>query len=256
MNRLLFVDDEREYVVDYVDKLSDKFAVDFCQTAEETIQKIMESHPYDAVVLDNQMPAPEGLPPSVTNGGQDTGIYILEKTKQRILSHSTPVVILTNRNPSSVRSSVQKLGLSEDEIQILRKKDTPYDKLPELVHRLLPRYIRSEATLLRHWDQNSVAVAVSDERVGWLEFDIPTFALRGSFQVGDHLPVGLKVDPQGNVISYQISEDARFSPRSRESFGDRLTAEIPKAPATLDDTEAMSRYQRELAEWTRSAGLR
>lgn len=256
MDRILFVDDELVYVADYIEALrTKKFRVDFCETAEESVRRMIDNEPYDLVVLDDQMPPPVGLSPSATNWGRDTGLWALGQAKERILSQATPVVILTNRKLEDVRSAVQKRGLPEVEMKILSKPDTPYEKLPEEIYRLLPRFTHCEATLLRYWDEQSAAVAVKDEHVGWLEFDVPARALPEGIQVGNRLPVGLKIDRHGDVLSYQIRADAGFLPQSGESVGEKLTADIPKPPATLDDPEAMANYRRDLAEWARSAGL-
>ena len=239
MSRLLVVDDEREYVTPYIEKLGARYAVDYCQSAEESVRMITGTDHYDALVLDNQMPPPEGVPASRTNFGQDTGLWILKEVEASIRVHSTSVVILTNRDLRNVRSSVEKLGFAEGAIEVLSKKTTPYEQLPDIVETLLPRVIRTNATVLRRWDDDSVALAVRDPRVGWFEFDIPASAVDRRRQVGDQLPVAIKVDRNGDVMSYHIRPDAIIASPETQRFGDQLTANIPKPPADLRDSAAV-----------------
>src|SRR5688500_12951592 len=124
MEKVLFADDEPEYVADYRDELEKLFDVDFCQTAEESVQKIQNAS-YCALVLDVQMPPPKNLPLSATNNGVDTGLWVLEQSREVIVRNSLPVILLTNRNPEVVKSRVQEMGLAEQAIEIRPKTNTP-----------------------------------------------------------------------------------------------------------------------------------
>jgi CheY-like chemotaxis protein len=256
MDTILFVDDEPEYVADYVEELKKSYHVDFCRTAQESVQKIRENNDYQALVLDVQMPAPEGLSPAATSNGVDTGLWVLREVQETIVKNSLPVILLTNRNPDIVKSGIQKLGLPDKGIEIRPKVYTSYEKLSKLLDGMLIQLISSEATVARIWPDKSAALSVTSDSIGWLEFDISEKALPKGACVGDRFQVMLKLDRHNNVVSYQIPADCEIVFRSADSFGAQLSKGIPNLPENLNDPVAMADYRKKMANWSESSGLK
>jgi len=144
MEKILFIDDEPEYIDPYLDELEKTFRVVFCQSAMESIQWIRQDDTFRAVVLDIQMPAPKDLSPSSTNNGVDTGLWVLREVYNIIVERPLPVIILTNRRSDAVEVSVHKMGFPEQMIEIHQKINTSNKKLPRLVDAILHRWPKSD----------------------------------------------------------------------------------------------------------------
>jgi CheY-like chemotaxis protein len=142
MDTVLFIDDEAFFARRYIEELKTNFTVIFCESAIEAIELIRNGDEFRAVILDIQMPPPKDLSPQTTNGGLDTGLWLLREVKDLVIQRPLPVAILTNRLPNVIQGTVDKMGFPEQLIEIRHKTDTPADKLVIRLQIMIQRWPR------------------------------------------------------------------------------------------------------------------
>jgi CheY-like chemotaxis protein len=142
MEQILFIDDEAFFSTRYIEELEKNYRVAFCESAIEAIRLIREIDEFRAIILDIQMPPPQGISPQVTNDGVDTGLWLLKEVREIIIQRPLPVVILTNRIPHIVENGVIRLVFPEQLIEVRQKTDTTTKKLVERVGVMTLRWSR------------------------------------------------------------------------------------------------------------------
>jgi CheY-like chemotaxis protein len=142
MDTILFIDDEAFFARRYIEELKTNFEVTFCESAMEAIEIIREGEEFKAVILDIQMPPPMGLSPQTTNGGLDTGLWLLREVRNIVIQRPLPVAILTNRLPNVIQDVVDKMGFPEQLIEVRHKTDTPAEKLVIRLNIMIRRWPR------------------------------------------------------------------------------------------------------------------
>ena len=137
-SRILFIDDERNQVQDYIEVLElDGFEVNFCQYKEDLFS-ILENQNFDVVVLDImlfQKPprSSDKFIPSSIDEVTTAGIKLLETLKK----YNYPIIILTNvpLNQISI-NNVQDFNL----IRKYQKVSTLPSQLSRIIHEILNRH--------------------------------------------------------------------------------------------------------------------
>ncbi len=111
------------------------------------------------------------------------------------------------------------------------------------------------ARLEHFWPDGAAAVSVKHDRIGWLEFDIPIAGLPQGIQPRDMFALHLRLDPEGNVISHQVSLSAEIIRPAEPSIGSLLSARIPQPPKDWNDPDEVANYEKMLAEWELKSGM-
>lgn len=135
---ILFVDDDRFFARTYTEQLEEAgFVVHYCQYGAE-IPRFIDEHPnIRAIILDIMMPTPEGIRPSVTNNGLDTGLWLLGEIREDVVHVPRPVLILTNRSPLALEERLPGLDMPNSVLQVRRKSETPAEELPRHIENLI-----------------------------------------------------------------------------------------------------------------------
>ena len=134
---IVFIDDDAFFSFPFVEELEETYDVTYFGQAQPGIEAIRCNLAIDAIVLDVMMPTPSGVASTATDGGLETGLWLLRQVKDLIIQRCTPVIILTNRAPSIVKQQVNQLEFPEGLITICTKSETPSFELPNEVKQLV-----------------------------------------------------------------------------------------------------------------------
>jgi len=135
---ILFIDDEEYKTVRYRQHLERRGSVvHYCERAEDAKQRMDDNPNINAIILDIMMPTPQGVSDAVTNQGQDTGLWLLVKIEEYVLSKPRPVLILTNRNVQAVEEGLKVLKLPPFLVDVRRKCETRAVDLPDRLETFL-----------------------------------------------------------------------------------------------------------------------
>ena len=135
---ILFIDDDEWFARRYVEELRKHGYVVYECTRASDVEGYLHEYPEIAgIVLDIMMPTPPGVPPTLTNDGLNTGLWLLERIKDYVVSGPRPVLIVTNRNPAIVTDRLSQLQFPAELVEIRRKMDTPAFYLPVCLERFL-----------------------------------------------------------------------------------------------------------------------
>jgi CheY-like chemotaxis protein len=137
---ILFIDDEPFFASRYVEELEKRYTVHFRDSAEAGLKAFDEHEAVGCVVLDIMMPPPEGVTLASTGDGLDTGLWVLETLKDKLIERRAPVIILTNRMASHVEETINGLGFPDGFIEVRSKIETPRFYLPHAIGRLLDKW--------------------------------------------------------------------------------------------------------------------
>ena len=124
MDSIFFIDDEAFFARRYIEELKGNFKVSFCDSAIEAIDQIRGADEFRALVLDIQMPPPQGHSLQITNDGLDTGLWLLQEIREIVIARPLPVAILTNRLPQVIEAAVKKMSFPDQLIEVHHKTDT------------------------------------------------------------------------------------------------------------------------------------
>lgn len=131
---ILFVDDERRYVDDYVEELRlSGFTVEYRKTVDAAHKFLLENlAQIDLLVLDIMMPPGELLQEAQTNHGLRTGERFYELARQ--LAPGLPVIILTNVIDEQVKERFEQ----EPSCWFIGKEDCfPFELVEEVIRILV-----------------------------------------------------------------------------------------------------------------------
>lgn len=135
---ILFVDDERFFARDYINALSAKFAVEFCEEVDEARRILCSPDTHiAAAVVDLQMPSPMELEDDEVVHFVDTGLWLLEKAFVNIVKRALPVVILTNREFPTFKERFEAMGFPERLVEVHIKFNTPSKKLITVMNQMM-----------------------------------------------------------------------------------------------------------------------
>jgi DNA-binding response OmpR family regulator len=193
--RVLVVEDE-EKIAGFVRRGLEEqgFSVDLCDRGDEAYDRI-QSHPYDAVVLDIMLPGRDGL--SVLRG--------LRQEKNPV-----PVILLTAR--SALDERVEGLNLGADDYLA---KPFYVEELAARLHALMRRSAGKEQSVLRAGDL-SVNLLTRDVRRGdrdvaltSREFNLLEYLMRSPGRVLTRTQIiehvwGYHFDPNTNLVDVHI----------------------------------------------------
>jgi CheY-like chemotaxis protein len=120
---ILFVDDDMIYIQDYLDELSDDYAVHHENSIDKAFEFIIEnSQRIKLLVLDMMIPSGNLLKDKDNDNGRRTGRLFIEELKKKIDLTLFPIVFFTHVNIQNLHSEVGGIYF-----QKLQKEDfTPY----------------------------------------------------------------------------------------------------------------------------------
>jgi len=140
MALVLFVDDEPYFAGRYVEHLSAKFDVKLIDQASDVFSLLKSDPTLAAIILDVMMPPPADAPPSATQDGVATGVWLLKEIQNRYPGQAaTPAMILTNRNPAGVRANLDEMRVNTSFVEVRQKLDTPAFLLPKFLTELIQK---------------------------------------------------------------------------------------------------------------------
>lgn len=130
---ILFVDDDRIYIRDYLEELSDAYDVRHEHSIDRAFDFIIEnSHQIKLLVLDMMIPSGELLKEKDNDNGRRNGNLFIEELKKKIDLTLFPIIIFTHVNIQNLPSLV-----SEVHLQKFQKEEfTPYEfslKIEEII---------------------------------------------------------------------------------------------------------------------------
>ena len=132
--KILFIDDEPNYVQEYVEYLQE-FGVDVkLETTAEGALAFIESHSdaVDAIVLDMMMPPGETYSAASTDDGLITGLRLYQDIREKC-GPSLLITVLTNNTNHFLDEAVAR----DPAIHIFRKVDVFYDEFCDELFSLL-----------------------------------------------------------------------------------------------------------------------
>ena len=132
-DRVVFVDDDRFYATQWIEKLREQFDVDHFIDAGEARDAILESSRVRCLIIDVMMPTPSTASAEETASGLETGLWLLRQIAEWVTVNSIPVIVLTNRESEKISNAVKSLNLPAELVEIRRKLDTDRKRLLELV---------------------------------------------------------------------------------------------------------------------------
>jgi CheY-like chemotaxis protein len=139
--KILFVDDEQFRVGKWKRRLSEGgFAVIPFDSVVEVLKYCDDNSDIDGMILDVMMPTPEGIPESITEDGNSTGIYLLQQLREYIEAHRLPVVVVTNRQFDEVSERVNEVGFTDGLVGVCHKPNTTPDELYILLKQLTEKW--------------------------------------------------------------------------------------------------------------------
>ena len=126
---IAFIDDDLFYVNGYLEELDMSFAVAIFRTAREAERNLQENaNVYLLAVLDVMMPAPGDWPSEdrqdAAEEGTNTGLVILRRLKDIIVSANLPIIVLTNRERPQIEAEVAALGFPYGLVKVYQKAVT------------------------------------------------------------------------------------------------------------------------------------
>ena len=146
---VLFIDDEPFFMRRYVEALEERGCiVHFCEGAEDAAPLLAEHSNINALVLDIMMPTPPEVSDDITNGGLETGLWLLGTLEKTVAERGLAVLILTNRNPRFVEERLRKSRIRRDRMEVRSKIETPAFYLPDAIAALVERARASESDSL------------------------------------------------------------------------------------------------------------
>jgi CheY-like chemotaxis protein len=142
--KILFVDDEKFFMLPYVDAFKsqpDPLEVDVANTADEAIAKLraeIADGQYDCLVLDVMMPPPSDWE-ARTEYGKFTGIEIVRAYQTELAAIELPVLLLSNLGATALAPKVQLLRLTQDMFTVSSKILTPPREAKKVVLTLIAK---------------------------------------------------------------------------------------------------------------------
>jgi CheY-like chemotaxis protein len=136
--KILFVDDEKRWVTDYVEELQDELSEDYEVVLESDVDKALryfEEHlaQLALLILDIMMPPGSSFTNGETHAGMRTGVSFYEAVRRT--APNLPVIILTNASEPDLRERFRQ----EKSCMFLAKLDTLPDELAEHVRSFLEK---------------------------------------------------------------------------------------------------------------------
>jgi CheY-like chemotaxis protein len=141
---ILFIDDETHFASYDIEAMKDaNYEVIHHDTAAGGLAHIREhSGEIDLIVLDIVMPTPKDVAPTETNGGLDTGIWLLRQVRDLIAENLIPVIVLSGRGSASLEHVIADVvALPEGLVQVTSKTVTPPRFLPNLISHMLRKSV-------------------------------------------------------------------------------------------------------------------
>ena len=136
---VVFIDDEEVYSMRYVRELMGRFDTHYFDTAVDGLSYCIGHPKLKVVLIDVMMPPPSEADLEDVKDGLETGIWLLTQLRSYLIEQSVGVIVLSNRNITTVREAVAKLGFPQSSIEVLAKIDTPSWNLPIRVQRMIDR---------------------------------------------------------------------------------------------------------------------
>ncbi len=134
---IVFVDDDRIYIKNYLEELSENYVVHHEYSIDRAFEFIIDnSENIELLVLDMMMPSGDLLKDKDNDNGRRTGNLFIEELKKKIDLTLFPIIIFTHVNIQNLPAIV--IGVK---IQKLQKEDfTPYQFSLKIKEIITPQY--------------------------------------------------------------------------------------------------------------------
>jgi CheY-like chemotaxis protein len=138
---ILFVDDDMIYIKDYLEELSDHYAVHHEHSIDKAFEFIIEnSREIKLLVLDMMIPSGNLLEGKDNDNGRRTGRLFIEELKKKIDLTLFPIIIFTHVNIENIQPEISGITVRK-----LQKEDfTPYMFLSKIIE--IMSFTTSEGT--------------------------------------------------------------------------------------------------------------
>jgi CheY-like chemotaxis protein len=120
---IIFVDDDKIYIQDYLEELSDAYTVYHEYNIDKAFEFIIEnSQSIKLLVLDMMIPSGNLLKDKDNDNGRRTGNLFIEELKKNINLTLFPIIIFTHVNIQNISSVVSGVHLQKFQ----KEEFTPY----------------------------------------------------------------------------------------------------------------------------------
>jgi CheY-like chemotaxis protein len=130
---IIFVDDDKIYIQDYLEELSDAYTVHHEYNIDKAFKFIIEnSQSIKLLVLDMMIPSGNLLKDKDNDNGRRTGNLFIEELKKNIDLTLFPIIIFTHVNIQNISSVVSGVHLQKFQ----KEEFTPYQfslKIKEII---------------------------------------------------------------------------------------------------------------------------
>jgi CheY-like chemotaxis protein len=137
---VVFVDDDRFYAFQWIEKLEEKFDVKHFVDADEARSYIRDGRGVDCIVLDVMMPTPLSVSSGETADGFETGLWLLGQIANQIQDRTIPVIVLTNRDADRVTEQVDGFNFQPGLVVVRHKTQTDRKRLLQIVTDMVSKW--------------------------------------------------------------------------------------------------------------------
>ena len=129
----MLIDDDKFWAQATIRGLAEKFEVVYISDPSEAIVFFEDRYDYDGIILDIMMESPEGVG-SETEGGQLTGVYVLQRIAKAVSVQKVPVLLLTNHHDiARIEALVFSIQDLDTNVSVLSKHAVSRKELPNVI---------------------------------------------------------------------------------------------------------------------------
>lgn len=149
MYKILVLEDEGPLVKNYIEQLErHRFDVFHSLDAKQSVKLVLDGR-MDGVVVDLQLPVPEGLSAHEVENGDKTGLWFLDQIRHRMVGHPPMAVFVLTNNLAKHKARLEDFKVAQP---ILPRFLLEYATKAECGARALPARLKAQIATFRGLD--------------------------------------------------------------------------------------------------------